>query len=148
MHTCTYTHCVLRLSRGMVCSRQPRSFQGVNSHGQLDGWTEGRRDGRRVLIEFCWNINMWNRIFQRVTLFVILLSFEVLSKGCQSSQNTTMLYNECTHTFLYVFGHCGKYMLSLFLILISKSWGGLSYTLVCWCCVCMYIGVFVALPVS
>jgi hypothetical protein len=28
----------------------------------------------RVLIEFCWNINMWNRIFQRVNLLVILLS--------------------------------------------------------------------------
>jgi len=26
--------------------------------------------------------------------------------------------------FLYVFGHCGEYMLGLLLILISKSWGG------------------------
>jgi len=43
MHTCTYTHCVLRLSRGMVCSRQPRSFQGVDSHGRPDGWTQGRQ---------------------------------------------------------------------------------------------------------
>jgi hypothetical protein len=48
----------------------------------------------------------------------------VLSKGCQNSQSTTMLRNECTHTFLYVFGHYGEYMLSLLLILISKSWGG------------------------
>ncbi len=36
----------VRLSRGMVCSRQPRSFQGVDSHGQPDGWTEGWWDGR------------------------------------------------------------------------------------------------------
>ncbi len=28
-----------------------------------------------------------------------------LPKGRQSCQNTTMLCNECTHTFLYVFGH-------------------------------------------
>ncbi len=34
--------------RGMVCSRQPRSFQGVDPHGRLDGWTEdGWRDGWR-----------------------------------------------------------------------------------------------------
>jgi hypothetical protein len=46
-------------------------------------------------------------------------------------------------------------MLSLLLILISKSLGGgggggVSYTLVYWCCVCMYTfyGVFVALPIS
>jgi len=26
------------LSRGMVCSRQPRSFQGVHPHGRLDGF--------------------------------------------------------------------------------------------------------------
>ncbi len=39
--------CSVRLSRGMVCSRQPWSFQGVDSHGQSDGWTEGRRDGFR-----------------------------------------------------------------------------------------------------
>ncbi len=25
---------------------------------------------------------------------------------CQSCQNITMLRDECTHTFLYVFGHC------------------------------------------
>ncbi len=31
----------------------------------------------------------------------------MLPKGCQSSQNTTMLRNECTHTFLYVFRHLG-----------------------------------------
>jgi len=37
--------CSVRLSRGMVCNRQPRSFQGVDSHGQLDGWTEGWQDG-------------------------------------------------------------------------------------------------------
>jgi hypothetical protein len=43
MHTCTHTHCVLRLSRGMVCSRQPRSFQGVHPHGRPDGWTQGRQ---------------------------------------------------------------------------------------------------------
>jgi hypothetical protein len=30
-------------SRGMVCSRQPRSFQGVDAHGRPDGWTERRR---------------------------------------------------------------------------------------------------------
>ncbi len=36
--------CSVRLS-GMVCSRQPRSFQGVDSRGRPDGWTEGRRDG-------------------------------------------------------------------------------------------------------
>jgi len=71
----------------------------------------------------------------------------VLSKGRQSSQNTTMLCNECTHTFLYVFKHCGKYMLSLLLILISKSWGGgLSCTLICWCRVCMYTFLVYLLP--
>jgi hypothetical protein len=48
----------------------------------------------------------------------------VLPKGRQSFQSTTMLRNECTHTFLYVFGHCGKYVLGLLQILISKSWGG------------------------
>ncbi len=69
---------------------------------------------------------MWNRISRSISLLVILLSFQVLSKGRQSSQSTTMLRNECTHTFLYVFGHCGEYMLSLLLILISKSWRGVS----------------------
>ncbi len=49
----------------------------------------------------------------------------------QTFQSTTMLRNECTHTFLYVFGHYRKYMLGLLLILISKSWGGFSYTFVC-----------------
>jgi hypothetical protein len=29
----------------------------------------------------------------------------LLLKGHQSYQSTTMLHNECTHTFLYVFGH-------------------------------------------
>jgi hypothetical protein len=39
--------CSVRLSRGMVCSRQPRSFQGVDPHGRPDGWTEdGWRDAR------------------------------------------------------------------------------------------------------
>ncbi len=37
---------------------------------------------------------------------VILLSFWLLLKGRQSCQSTTMLCNECTHTFLYIFGHC------------------------------------------
>jgi hypothetical protein len=27
----------------MVCNRQPRSFQGVYSHGRSDEWTEGRQ---------------------------------------------------------------------------------------------------------
>jgi len=27
--------------KGMVCSRQPQSFQGVDPHGRPDGWTEG-----------------------------------------------------------------------------------------------------------
>jgi hypothetical protein len=31
----------------------------------------------------------------------------VLSKGRQSNQRITMLRNECTHTFLYVFRHLG-----------------------------------------
>jgi hypothetical protein len=47
---------------------------------------------------------MWNKIFR------------------QSYQSTTMLHNECMHTFLYVFGHCGENMLGLLLILII--WGG------------------------
>jgi len=72
---------------------------------------------------------MWNKIFQIVSLLVILLSFWVLPKGRQSCQNTTMLCNECTHTFSYVFGHYGEYMLGLLLILISKSWGGVSLAL-------------------
>jgi len=33
--------CSVRLSTGMVCSRQPQSFQGVHPHGRPDGWTEG-----------------------------------------------------------------------------------------------------------
>ncbi len=33
--------CSVSLSRGMVCSRQPQSFQGVHPHGRPDGWTEG-----------------------------------------------------------------------------------------------------------
>jgi hypothetical protein len=82
---------------------------------------------RHVLIEFCWSINMWNKIFQRINLLIIQLSLWVLPKGHQSSQSTTMLHNECTHTFLYVFGHCGKYMLGLLLIFISKSSGGVSF---------------------
>ncbi len=49
---------------------------------------------------------MLNMTFQRVSLLVILLSFWLLSKGCQNYQSTTMLHNECTNTFLYVFGHC------------------------------------------
>ncbi len=53
---------------------------------------------------------MWNRIFQRVSLFIIPLSFWVLPKGRQSYQSTTMLCNECTHMFLYVFEHCGEYV--------------------------------------
>jgi hypothetical protein len=61
-----------------------------------------------------------------------------LPKGYQSCQSTTILHNECTHMFLYVFGHCGKYMLGLLLILISKSCG-FSCTFVYWCRVCMYI---------
>ncbi len=40
-------------------------------------------------------------------------------KGRQTSQSTTMLHNECTHMFLYVFGHLGA--------------GGFSCTLLCWC---------------
>ncbi len=73
---------------------------------------------------------MWNMIFQIFNLLVILVNFQVLSKGCQSCQSTTMLRNECTHTFLYVFGHCGEYMFGLLLILISKSWvGGVSFAL-------------------
>ncbi len=67
---------------------------------------------------------MWNKIFQRVSLLVILLSFWVMTKGRQSCQSTTMPCNECMHMFLYVFRHSGKYMLGLLLILISKSWGG------------------------
>jgi hypothetical protein len=31
----------------------------------------------------------------------------VLSKGRQSSQNTTMLRNECTHMFFYVLEYLG-----------------------------------------
>ncbi len=31
--------CSVRLSRGMVCSWQPRSFQGVHPHGRPDGCT-------------------------------------------------------------------------------------------------------------
>ncbi len=90
---------------------------------------------QRVLIKFYYNINMWNVIFQRVSLLIILLSLWVPLKGHQSYQSTTMLHNECTHMFLYVFVHCGEYMLGLLLILISKSRGGgdFSYTLVCWC---------------
>jgi hypothetical protein len=66
----------------------------------------------------------------------------VLLKGRQSCQNTTMLRNECTHTFLYVFGHCGEYMLGLLLRLISKSWGGGFFCTLVYCamCLCMYLG--------
>jgi len=49
-----------------------------------------------------------------------------------------MLRNECTHTFLYIFGHCEEYMLSLLLILISKSWrGGVSPALLSAAAVCV-----------
>jgi hypothetical protein len=48
----------------------------------------------------------------------------VLLKGRQSSQITTMLHNECKHTFLYVFGHLG---------------GGVSPTLLCAGAVCVDI---------
>jgi hypothetical protein len=85
---------------------------------------------------------MWNRIFLIVSLLVILVTFWVLLKGRQSCQSTTMLHNECMHTFLYVFGHCGKYMLGLLLTLISKSSGGVSlaFLFVGAVCVCMYLG--------
>jgi hypothetical protein len=63
----------------------------------------------------------------------------VLSKGRQNSQSTTMLRNECTHTFLYVSEHCGEYMLSLLLILISKSWSGDSLALLFAGAVCVCI---------
>jgi hypothetical protein len=81
-------------------------------------------------------------IFQGISLFIILLSFWVLSKGRQNSQSTTMLRNECAHTFLYVFGHCGEYMLGLLLILISKSWGvgGGVPALLSISVVCVYVG--------
>jgi hypothetical protein len=36
---------------------------------------------------------MWNMIFQRINLLVILLNFWVLLKARQSYQNTTMLRN-------------------------------------------------------
>jgi len=93
---------------------------------------------------------MWNMTFQRVSLLVILLSFYVLLKGRQSSQNTTMLRNECTHKFLYVFGHCGVYVMFVANIDIKILGGGFSCTLVYWCHVCMYtfFGVFVPLLVS
>jgi hypothetical protein len=61
----------------------------------------------------------------------------VLLKGRQSCQSTTMLCNECTHTFLYVFRHCGEYTLGLLLILISKSF--VHFCLLV-SCVCMYLG--------
>jgi len=53
---------------------------------------------------------MWNMIFQKVSLFIILLSFWVLPKGRESCQSTTMLHNECMHMFLYVFGHYEIYV--------------------------------------
>jgi hypothetical protein len=43
-HSWWVESCSVRLSRGMVCSRQPRNFQGVDSHGQPDRWIKGRRD--------------------------------------------------------------------------------------------------------
>ncbi len=45
-HSLWAESCSVRLSKGMVCSRQPQSFQGVDPHGRPDGWTEGGwRDG-------------------------------------------------------------------------------------------------------
>jgi hypothetical protein len=88
---------------------------------------------------------MWNKIFQKVSLLVIMLSFYVLSKGCFGSQSTTMLRNECTHMFLYIFGHCREYMLSLLLILISKSLGGgvfLAFLSIAAMCVCRHFLVY------
>jgi hypothetical protein len=67
----------------------------------------------------------------------------VLPKGRQSCQSTTMLRNECTHTFLYVFEHCGEYMLGLLLIYIYiKILGGVSLAFLSTSavCVCMYFG--------
>jgi hypothetical protein len=32
--------CCVKLGKGMVCSRQPWSFHGVDPHGRLDEWTE------------------------------------------------------------------------------------------------------------
>jgi hypothetical protein len=40
-----------------------------------------------------------------VSLLIILMNFWLLPKGRQSCQSTTMLRNDCTHTFLYVFEH-------------------------------------------
>jgi hypothetical protein len=42
--------CSVRLSRGMVCSRQPRSFQGVHPHGRPDGFRGSFISSRRPLI--------------------------------------------------------------------------------------------------
>ncbi len=61
------------------------------------------------------------------------------AKGCQSCQSITMLRNECTHTFLYVFEHCGEYLLGLLLILISKSLGWVSPTILSASAMCVYM---------
>jgi hypothetical protein len=47
-HSWWAENCSVRLSRGMVCSWQPRNFQGVHPHRRTDRWTEdGWRDGWR-----------------------------------------------------------------------------------------------------
>jgi len=40
---CQFTWTIGRMDRGTT-GRQPWSFQGVDSHGRSDGWTEGQRD--------------------------------------------------------------------------------------------------------
>ncbi len=42
--------CSVRLSRGMVCSRQPQSFQGVHPHGRPVGFRRSFISSRRPLI--------------------------------------------------------------------------------------------------
>jgi len=67
--------------RRMVCSWQPRSFQGVDSHGRPDGWTKGQQ-GR-----------MTGRADSGETSFLIPTSFIIYNVRASLLQNV----------FLYVF---------------------------------------------
>ncbi len=78
-------------------------------------------DGTYYKITITNYINiMWNRIFQRVSLLVILMSFWLLSKLPKHYHATQWMYAYILICFRAL---CGEYMLGLLLILISKSWG-------------------------
>ncbi len=92
--------CSVRLSRGMVCSQQPRSFQGVHPHGRSDGWTEdGWRDARiHGRLHFSSRRPLLYRMFFHHA-YSLLLFYEILD-----------MYSYVIHIFYIVFRGLNMHM--------------------------------------